>query len=143
MTPIDLALAALWLALSICSRAALLPLFILSIDCLGFALFQIDFHRYCITALTYFLASQINITIPSSLRYALLGGGLLYFVGAIDDMLYQSLQVSTVYYDVMPYLVIVLNAYIAALLFSDGGRNIDGITDALRRAIVNRRRLRL
>jgi len=143
MTPIDFAIIALWLALSICSRAALLPLFILAVDCLGFAIFHLDFHRYCITALTYFLASQINITIPSSLRYALLSGGLLYFVGAIDDMLYQSLQVSTVYFDVMPYLVIVLNAYIAALLFSDGGRNIVGITDAIRRAIVNRRRLRL
>lgn len=143
MTPIDYALAALWLTLAIRNKAALLPLFILGIDCIGFVVFHQDFHRWLLTSISYFLASQINITISSSLRNALSLGGLLCLIGATDDAIYQSFEVSTIYYSAMPYFVLMINAYIAMVILSDGGRNIVGVFDAVRRAIVNSRHARL
>lgn len=135
---IDLALVALWLALSIGTKAALLPLFILLLDLLSYQVFITDFPRYCLTSLAYSLISQINITISYKLRYAFTAGAVLYFVGAVDDAIYHTFEISTIYYDAMPYLVIALNAFIAATLFNDGGRNIVGIINKLRHAVVNR-----
>lgn len=140
---IDLALVALWLALSIGTRAALLPLFMLLLDLLYFHIFITDFPRYCLAAMAYSFVSQINITISYKLRYAFTVGAVINFIGAVDDAIYHSFEISTIYYDVMPYLVIALNAFIAATLFNDGGRNIVGNLCKLRSAVVNRCHARL
>jgi hypothetical protein len=59
-------------------------------------------------------------------------------------MLYNHIvSYQGVYYDVMPYLVLSLNAYIAAVISLDtGGRSFVGIADKLRN-LVNGRIIRL
>ena len=143
MTSIDWALLLLWALVAIRNPAALLPLFILLLDCFNYSAFDTDFPRYCLAALCYIHAAQININISSQLRYAFFAFACIYWVGAIDELLYNQIDsYQGVYYDVMPYLVIALNAYIAVLLFRDGGRTFVGIIDALRR-LVNHRPARL
>lgn len=122
-----------WALLSVVNLAALLPLFSLSVFAVCFQLFNDNFPTCCITAITYIELAKININISSQLRYAFLAMAGLYWCGAIDELLYNQVHdYLGVYYDVMPYLVIALNAYIAALLFKDGGRNIVGILTYLR-----------
>lgn len=142
MTPIDYALAALWLALTFRNAAALLPLFILGLDCYSFSVFASDFPRYCITATAYFLASQININIPSGLRYAFLAGGVIYFNGALDTSIHEHFSIGSTFYDCMPYLVNALNAAMAVLLISAGGRGIVGIISGIVNNCIFRLQLR-
>ena len=140
MIAIDYALAALWLALSLRNKAALLPLLVLLIDCFIYAPLP-DITRHSIIA-SFCFALSITRCTPDYLRNPLLAAGSLYWVGSADELLYTYLDVSTVYYDVMPYLVITLNAYIAMILFQGGGLNFAGITGRLSR-LVNSRRIGL
>lgn len=134
---IDLLLIALWLSIALVNRAALLPLFVLLVDLVCYELFLSDFPRYCITSLCYLLAAQSNLPITLKIRYAFFAFAVLYWIGAIDNIFYNHIVTyEGVYYSVMPYAVITLNAYIAALMFTDGGRNIVGFFAAIRR-IVN------
>lgn len=133
MNGADYAIAALWLLLCVRNTAALLPLFIHAIFTLCFFLFDGNFPIFCITAIACIHAAQININISSQLRYAFLASACVYWLGAIDELLYNQIDTyQGVYFDVMPYFVIALNAYIASLLFRDGGRNIVGIIADLR-----------
>lgn len=122
MITIDYALLAMWLVLSIRNNAALLPLFCLLADCFLWSNLG-GFERCCITAAIYYMLSTFS-NITAKLRYAMLAAGSLYWMGAADELIYTVLNLETVYYDVMPYLVIGLNAYIATVIFMDGGRNI-------------------
>ena len=140
MIAIDYALAALWLALSLRNKAALLPLLVLLIDCWIYAPLP-DIARHSIIASLCFILSIIRCT-PDYLRNPLLAAGSLCWVGASDELLYTYFDVSTVYYDVMPYLVIMLNAYIAMVLFQGGGLNFARIAGRLSR-LVNSRRIGL
>jgi hypothetical protein len=134
---IDLVLLALWLVLLTINRAALLPLIVLAIDNFTFYGFTEEFPRLCITAISCVILAQTNLNINHKLRYALLASGCIYWLGAIDDLLYTYItSYEGIYYNVMPYAVITLNAYIAALLFTDRERNLAGITHSLR-CIVN------
>ena len=132
MLSIDYVLLALWLALIIRTNAALLPLFILLIDLLCFSLFDNDFPRYCVVATACFQFAQLNINLSSSLRRALLLFGVLHFIGMIDAIIYNRFAVTTHFYNIMPMLIIALNAYIAALLFVERGRKYAGFTNRLR-----------
>jgi hypothetical protein len=139
MITIEAVLAFMWLALTLRNTAALLPLFILLADIVFINIFSDRFPRYCLTAMIYLSAAQTNINISAKLRYAFLMSASLFWVSAIDEMLYN--QVDTYYghfYAVMPYLVIALNAYIAAVLLSDGGRGIVGTISGLRSSVINR-----
>ena len=135
---IDLLLIVLWLSIALVNRAALLPLFILCADLFCYQLFLSDFPRFCITALCYLLAAQSSFQLSDKIRCALLAFAVLYWLGAVDNLLYNHIVTyEGVYYSVMPYAVIMLNAYIAALLFTDGGRNIVGFLAAIRRIVNN------
>ena len=139
MITIEAVLAVMWLALTLRNTAALLPLFILIVDIVFINIFSNDFPRYCLTAMIYLSAAQTNCNISAKLRYAFLLCASLYWVSACDEMLYN--QVDTYYghfYAVMPYLVIALNAYIAAVLLSDGGRGLVGTLSRLRCSVINR-----
>ena len=140
MIAIDYALAALWLALSLRNKAALLPLLVLLVDCWIYAPLP-DIARHSVIASLCFILSIISCT-PDYLRNSLLAAGSIYWVGAADELLYTYLDVSTVYYDAMPYLVIVLNAYIAMILFQGGGLNFARIAGGFSR-LVNSRRIGL
>ena len=140
MINIDFLLAALWLALIIRNKAAVLPLIALIIDCLLWVYLD-GIYRCLITACFYFVSSCIKWT-PDYLRPSLLVAGSLYWLAAADEMVYDILAISTVYFDVMPYLIIAINAYIAAVLFSQGGGQIVGLTKRPYR-LVNRRWLGL
>lgn len=122
MMAIDYVLVAMWILLITRNSSARLPLYVLLIDILCISLFD-DFERFCITASSYFLLSTLS-NISAKLRYAMLAAGGIYWIGSADEMLYTVLSLETVYYDVMPHLVIGLNAYIATVIFMDGGRNI-------------------
>lgn len=140
---IDYALLTMWLALFAVSKAAILPLFVLCIDLFCYQIFTSDFPRYCITSLTCFNAATVNFTVPEKLRYALLASGAVYWCGAIDELLYNQLHgYQGFYYAVIPWLVILLNTYIAALIFMDGGHNFDRVIGRIRR-VVNRRAIGL
>lgn len=123
------------------NRAALLPLLVMCIFMFCFVNFDSGIVIYCITASAYFLFSSATIT-PNYLRAPLLAAGSAYWVGALDEFLYTNLAVSTVYYDVMPYLIITINAYIAAVLMNKGGLQHVGLTKRHPR-LVNRRWLGL
>lgn len=126
MTAIDYLLATLWLALTIKNVAALLPLFVLLADCLLWEYFS-GFARCCLTASIYFASSTIYF-VPDKLRYPLLTAGSMYWVGALDELIYTVTNITTAYYDVMPYLVLSVNAYIAMVIFMDEGRGIGRVT---------------
>jgi hypothetical protein len=144
MIPVDAAVLILWLALLIKNTAAVMPLFILAINATLFHFIDSGFVLHCITAALCFTLAQTNYNIPLKLRYALLASGCVYWVGALDELLYNHLvSCQGVYYDVMPYLVLSLNAYIAAVISLDtGGRSFVGIADKLRN-LVNGRIIRL
>jgi hypothetical protein len=137
---IDWVLIALWLALLFKNIAALLPLFILSINCIFIRYDVSEFATLCVVATLCFTFAQTKLNIPLKLRYALLASGCVYWVGALDELLYNHLvSYQGVYYDVMPYLVLSLNAYIAAVISLDtGGRGIVGISARWLRLAVYR-----
>lgn len=125
------------------NNAALLPLFVHCIFLLCFSLFSTNFPIFCITAIALFQSSQININISSQLRYALWLLGCVYLLGAIDDLLYYHvISYHGFYFSFMPYIIIAINAYIAAVIFKDGGRSFAGFISAMR-GIVNNWRFRL
>ena len=140
MTPTDLVVLILWVALLLKNIAALLPLIILIVGAIAFHFIDSGFVLHCITATLCFTLAQTNYNIPLKLRYALLASGCIYWLGALDELLYNHLVTySGVYYDVMPYLVIALNAYIAAVISLDtGGRGIVGISARWLRLAVYR-----
>lgn len=140
MIAIDYALAVLWLALSLRNKAALLPLIVLLVDCWIYAPLP-DIARHSVIASLCFILSIIRCT-PDYLRNPLLAAGSLYWVGAFDELLYTYFDLSTVYYDVMQYLVIMLNAYIALVLLQGGGLNSAWTTGGFSR-LVNSRRIGL
>ena len=122
---------------------ALLPLFVHCLFILCFNLFDSNFPIFCITSITLFQAAQININISSDLRYALWLLGCIYFLGAIDELLYYHvISYTGVYLSFMPYIIIAIDAYIAAVIFKDGGRSFAGFISAMR-GIVNNWRFRL
>lgn len=123
MNNVDFVIFAMWLLLLIRNKAAIVPLVILCCFTVAFNNLNSALVIYCITAATCFVSSIIRC-VPDYLRAALLVSGSLYWVGALDEMLYTYLSVTTVYYDVMPYLIITITAYIAAVLFSKGGWQI-------------------
>ena len=141
MIPVEIALVVLWLALSLVNRAALLLLFILLLDVVTLNHIESNTTSLCITAATCFIVSSATIT-PNYLRAPLLAAGSAYWVGALDELLYNTLAISTAYYALMPYLIITINAYIAAVLFNRGGLQHVGITKRHPR-LVNRRWLGL
>jgi hypothetical protein len=134
---------ALWLLLLIRNNAAILPLFIHCIFLICFNLFNANFPIFCITSIALFQAAQININISSELRYALWLLGCIYLLGAIDELLYYHvISYAGVYLSFMPYIIIAIDSYIAAVIFKDGGRNIAGILSSVR-SLVNNWRFRL
>lgn len=133
MSATSAAIMLLWLLLLIRNNAAILPLFIHCIFLLCFNLFHSNFPIFCITAIALFQAAQINISISSHLRYALWLLGCIYLLGAVDELLYNQVDSYLgVYLSFMPYIIIAIDAYIAAVIFKDGGRDIDGIIDGIR-----------
>ena len=144
MTPTDIAVMVLWLLLMFKNAAAIVPLVILIIGALLFHFIDSGFVLHCITASLCFTFAQTKLNICAKLRYALLASGCVYWIGALDEMLYNHMvNYSGVYYDVMPYLVLSLNAYIAAVISLDkGGRGIVGVAHKLR-SLVNRCIIRL
>lgn len=143
MNPADPAIFLLWLLLLIRNNAALLPLFIHCLFIFCFNLFDSNFPIFCITSIALFQVAQVNINISSQLRHALWLLGCIYLLGAIDELLYYHvISYTGVYLGFMPYIIIAINAYIAAVIFKDGGRNIVGIISALR-SLVNNCRVRL
>ena len=143
MNPADPAIFLLWLLLLIRNNAALLPLFIHCLFIFCFNLFDSNFPIFCITSIALFQVAQVNINISSQLRHALWLLGCVYLLGAIDELLYYHvISYTGVYLGFMPYIIIAINAYIAAVIFKDGGRNIVGIISALR-SLVNNCRVRL
>ena len=143
MNPADPAILLLWLLLLIRNNAALLPLFIHCLFILCFNLFDSNFPIFCITSIALFQVAQVNINISSQLRHAFWLLGCVYLLGAIDELLYYHvISYTGVYLGFMPYIIIAINAYIAAVIFNDGGRNIVGILSALR-SLVNNCRVRL
>lgn len=133
MSATSAAILLLWLLLLIRNNAAILPLFIHCIFLLCFNLFHSNFPIFCITAISLFQAAQINISISSQLRYALWLLGCIYLLGAIDELLYYHvISYTGVYLSFMPYIIIAIDAYIAAVIFKDGGRDIDGIINRIR-----------
>jgi hypothetical protein len=135
---IDWVLIGTWLAIAILNRAALLPLCVLCVYLFSFELLDSGFAIYIITAIAYFHAAPANITLSSELRHAFLCFGAIYLLGAVDELLYYQLGISTVYYTYMPVIVIALNAYIAALLMRDRRRFDVGIISALGRRLHRR-----
>jgi hypothetical protein len=133
MTSFEILLTVLWLAIFIVNKAALLPLFILCVNVLSLNLLDSGFAVYIITSIAYYQLSTVNITISSEVRHAFLAFGSIYLLSAVDELLYYQLDVSTVYYDYMPYFVVGLNAYIAALLLVNGRRDNAGIISAVGR----------
>ena len=133
MNHVDAAITLLWLLLLIRNNAALLPLFVHCVFILCFNLFNSNFPIFCITAIALFQAAKININISSDLRYALWVLGCVYLLGALDELLYYHVTSYTgVYLSFMPCIIIAIDAYIAAVIFKDGGRDIDGIIDRIR-----------
>jgi hypothetical protein len=133
MNKFDVAILFLWLLLLIRNNAALLPLFVHCVFILCFSLFGSNFPIFCITSIALFQAAKININISSDLRYALWLLGCIYLLGAIDDLLYyHAISYQGFYFSIMPYIIIAIDAYIAAVIFKDGGRDIDGIIDRIR-----------
>lgn len=110
-----------------------MPLFILCVNVLSLNLLDSGFAVYIITAIAYYQSATVNITLLSDIRYAFLAFGSIYLLGAVDELLYYQLDISTAYYTYMPYFVIALNAYIAALLMRDRRRSHVGIASALGR----------
>jgi hypothetical protein len=133
MNATDYALFALWALVIVFNRAAIVPLFILCVFTLSFCLLDSSFAINIITAIAYFQLAPVNIRLSSEIRHAMLAFGALYLLGAVDDLLYYQLDISTAYHASMPYIVIALNAYIAALLMRDRRRTNAGITSALAR----------
>lgn len=139
MIATDYAVMLIFAALMLINPAALLPLFILCFDIFMINIFDTDFPRYCVTALMYAEAAKLNIHMPAKLRHAFLGFASLYWVCALDEMLYNHIDTyQGHFYAVMPYLVIALNAYIASVLLMDGGRTIVGTLDRWRCSVINR-----
>ena len=140
MITIEWVLLALWVALLFKNIAAIVPLLLLIFGALLVKFLANDFLSLCVIATLCFTLAQTNYNIPLKLRYALLASGCVYWLGALDEMLYNHLVTySGVYYDVMPYLVIALNAYIAAIISLDrGGRGIVGISARWLRLAVYR-----
>jgi len=135
MTTIDWVLVCIWLAISILNTAALVPLFVLVVNLIAFDLLDTGFSVNVTTSIAYFSLAPINIRISSSVRYALMAFGMVYLIGAVDDLLYSQFAISTVYYPSMPYIVIALNAYIAVLLMRDRRRSHAGKISALGRSL--------
>jgi hypothetical protein len=129
MITIEWALLALWVALLFKSIAAFVPLIILLLNAALIHFIKHDFLSLCVIATLCFTFAQTKLNICAKLRYALLASGCVYWVGALDEMLYNHIvSYQGVYYDVMPYLVLSLNAYIAAIISLDrGGRGIVGL----------------
>lgn len=133
MNRADAAILILWLILLIKNNAAFLPLFVHCIFMLIFSLFHSNFPIFCITSIALYQAAQTNINISSQLRYALWLLGCIYLLGAIDELLYNQVDSYLgVYFEFMPYIIIAINAYIAAVIFKDGGRNLAGVTEGIR-----------
>ena len=133
MSAISAAILVLWLLLLIRNNAALLPLFVHCLFIFCFSLFNSNFPVFCITSIALFQAAQLNINISSDLRYALWLLGCIYLLGAIDELLYYHvISYIGVYLSIMPYIIIVIDAYIAAVIFKDGERNIAGFIDGIR-----------
>lgn len=138
MNKLDCAMFVFWALLSLRNIAALLPLFSLCVFAVAFSLFNVNFPIFCITAITYIQLAQTNITISSELRYAFLAIACVYLAGAVDSLLYNQIHnYGDSYFDVMPKIIILLNAYIAAVIFKDGGRNNVGFITRLRALAVN------
>lgn len=133
MNAADSAIFLLWLLLLIRNNAALLPLFVHCIFMLSFSLFNSNFPIFCITSIALYQSAQININISSQLRYAIWLLGCIYLLGAIDELLYYHvISYKGVYLSFMPYIIIAIDAYIAAVVFKDGGRDIAGIINGMR-----------
>ena len=137
MTTIDYVLAALWGGLLFRNYAALLPLFCLLADCFFWGSLS-GIERCSLTSAIYFALSSIN-QLSDKFRYSLWLFGLIYFTAAFDELIYTYYGYETIYYDAMPYIAIALSAYIATILFMDGGRGI-GRTISKLGHFANRRR---
>lgn len=137
MNPVDYVLFFVWVALLFRSMQALVPLIALAVFHLCFDIFHSDFPILTITAAACFALAQVDIRISSDLRYAYLASGSLYWLGALDELVYQNWHVVSVYFNLMPYLLIFLNAYIAAVIFRDGGTNIVGLLSKFYRLLTN------
>lgn len=140
MITIEYVLLALWLALVFKNTAALVPLAILFASSILYHFIDSGFALHCITATICFTFAQSNFKICAKLRCALLASGCAYWIGALDEMLYNHIvSCRGAYYDVMPYLVLSLNAYIAAIISLDtGGRGIVGVSARWLRLAVDR-----
>ena len=133
MIAIDWLLLCGWLFIAVLNRAALVLLCILCVNLVSFELLDSSFAINIITAIAYFQLSPVNIRLSSEIRHAMLAFGAIYLLGAVDDLLYYQFDISTAYHVSMPYIVIALDAYIAALLMRDGRRTNVGIVSALAR----------
>ena len=110
-----------------------MPLCVLCVHLFSFEMLDSAFAINIITSIAYYQLSTVNITISSDVRHAFLAFGSIYLLSAVDELLYYQLDVSTVYFDYMPYFVVGLNAYIAALLLVNGRRDNVGIISAVGR----------
>jgi hypothetical protein len=138
MSKIDLALLVMWCLIFLRNGFAIIPAIALLLDVFFTNIFNSDFPRYCMTALIYLELAQLKMHINPRLRYAFLALASVYYVSAADEMLYNHIDMyQGAFYDVMPHLVMALNAYVASVLFMDGGRSIVGFFAGMRSVVIS------
>lgn len=85
---------------------------------------------FCVLAgVLYSANATVFIKLSSEIRHALLLTGLLYWLGAVDDLLFPTTE--TIYYNSLSYIVGTVDLYVLLILLN-GGRRRDRVTGRYR-----------
>jgi hypothetical protein len=127
----DIFMVAVWLIVTACSRQGFICCLLLVYYIFIHSLQTSNFHLFMLAAIAHFLTASSQLITLSIIRKVLFLQGCIFYIAAIDKVLYENFNVISDFKTVRPYLLTFLDFYMIAVFM--GGR-----FDGLYRLLANR-----
>lgn len=120
----DIFMMAVWLIVTACNRQGFICCLLLVYYIFLLHLAPSNFHLFLFVSVAHFSASVAKIQLLSNIRKVLFLQGCIFYIAAVDKMLFYNFHSISNFCQIRPYIITALDFYIIFLLTR--GR-IDGL----------------
>jgi hypothetical protein len=120
----DIFMMAVWLIVTACNRQGFICCLLLVYYIFFLHVAPSNFHLFLFVSVAHFLASASNIELLSTIRKVLFIQGCIFYIAAVDKMLFYNFDSISNFKEIRPYAITALDFYIIFILTR--GR-IDGL----------------
>lgn len=127
----DLFMVAVWLIVTACNRQGFICCLLLVYYIFVYSLKTSNFHLFLLVSSAHFLAASSNFITLSTIRKVLFLQGCIFYIAAIDKVLYENFNLISDFKTVRPCILTFLDFYMISIFMRCR-------FDGLRRVLANR-----